>query len=215
MSTTRRSARLRCSSGSEQMTSTPSRRAELCCAVADQASRVASTGLTHSTTTESPSRNCSAASAYPVMYPAVPDASAIPLRISACSMVSIPHEGDLVTLRKRPRDRRLAGGRQTTDHDERCAGRWLGVVSGIHHPRNVRGVVDLRELAPYSAQFEIANSRASNARSSAADSIRAVARLGAVSTATIGTANASRPRTKTGKRNENTSSPCGAGAAAS
>lgn len=126
-----------------------------------------------------------------------------------------PHEGDLVTLRKRPRDRRLAGGRQTTDHDERCAGRWLGVVSGIHHPRNVRGVVDLRELAPYSAQFEIANSRASNARSSAADSIRAVARLGAVSTATIGTANASRPRTKTGKRNENTSSPCGAGAAAS
>ncbi len=45
MSTTRRSARLRCSSGSEQMTSTPSRRAELCCAVADQALRVASTGV--------------------------------------------------------------------------------------------------------------------------------------------------------------------------
>lgn len=196
------------------MTSTPSRRAELCCAVADQAFRVASTGLTHSTTTESPSRNCSAASAYPVMYPAVPDASATPLRISACSMVSIRMKG-FGDAAQAPRDRRLAGGRQTTDHDERCAGRWLGVVSGIHHPRNVRGVVDLRELAPYSAQFEIANSRASNARSSAADSIRAVARLGAVSTATIGTANASRPRTKTGKRNENTSSPCGAGAAAS
>ena len=85
----RTSARRRCSSSSEQITSTSTSSAPATLDVPTQPSRVSAVGLTHSTITFNPSSSCSRASACATAYPTGPSGwdSADQATI-ACSMRS-------------------------------------------------------------------------------------------------------------------------------
>jgi hypothetical protein len=89
MSTVRLSARRRCSTGSEQITSTSTTRAPWDSPVSRQACRVRASGFTESATTDNPLRSWSPASAYPTTYPTGPIGCASDVaRRMACSMLS-------------------------------------------------------------------------------------------------------------------------------